>query len=461
MRKIKLAIFGCGYHARRIYLPFIKKLSDVCELVFVLDLESNREFVRNALELNDMNYIEQSYISKGDNFEINEELSVFLLDKLNNLEVDSVIISTEPTSHYEYLKFSIENNFNVLVDKPLTLKKNIVSNSLDRFPLLKDYNSLLALYKQSDNFVSCMAQRRYHPAIEKIKEELTLYYKKVNVLPSSVYIQHADGQFRSASEVEKLNYHGFNEGYGKCGHSGYHFFDLAYLYASCFGTSTDFNKVISSSTFNYADNYCKYLSSLNIDKSFKEPNIKLSGYGEVDALVSFNLENVSEFNCSIVLSLLHNSLTSRSWINSKLDLYKGNGRLRHETHIINVGPFATIYYMSYQGDHFMEEDYDGKFGKEGHSELHIFRNSELLGVDIGDYENIKFNDLRVNGVGEYSRGHQEFSRWLCFKEFIDKHNDDSIVLKSDLESHFYSVLFLDLAYASQNQLVEYNLNNYV
>lgn len=460
MKKVRLAMFGCGFHARRIYLPFIKKRIKDCELSLVVDLEENKSFVQEALSKFGLSHVPQIYLENKANFIISKHLSRKFLDIIDNLKISSCIISTEPLSHYEYLTFAIKNNLNVLVDKPLTLKKNLVRGDFDRLELIDDYKELISLLRESKSFVSCMAQRRYHPAINRIKNELLDCYKLVGVKPNSVFIQHADGQLRTPLEVKNMSYHGYKEGYGKCGHSGYHFFDLAHLYSSCFDEERNLDEVSGYSNFINADKYCQYINNSKISEDFKSNIQSIDSYGEVDAFMNYNLRRKDKSECSVSLSLLHNSLSARSWPKSNADLYKGNGRLRHETHIINVGPFMTIYYFSYQGREFLKDTYDGRIGQEGHSEVHIFRNIKLMSSEKDSYENIKFDKSGLYRINNYSRGHQEYSRWLCFGEFIDKHFNRKLKLKSSLEDHFYSVFFLNLAYKSQNKIFHTKMNQY-
>ena len=59
---------------------------------------------------------------------------------------------------------------------------------------------------------------------------------------------------------------------------------------------------------------------------------------EVDAnsIISLSVNGIPVTN--ITLNLMHNGFSRRSWLNSNMkDLYKGNGRVRHEYHNIEQG----------------------------------------------------------------------------------------------------------------------------
>ncbi|MCA9107816.1 MAG: hypothetical protein KDA83_20565, partial [Planctomycetales bacterium] len=62
-------------------------------------------------------------------------------------------------------------------------------------------------------------------------------------------------------------------------------------------------------------------------------------YGEVDvnALITLLADDTVVGHAS--LNLLHNSFSRRGWLLPAADLYKGNGRVKHEHFRIQVGPF--------------------------------------------------------------------------------------------------------------------------
>ena len=81
------------------------------------------------------------------------------------------------------------------------------------------------------------------------------------------------------------------------------------------------------------------------------------------------------------LDLQHNGFGRRTWLQPGQDLYKGNGRVRHEMYEIKSGPFQTILVNSRQSsdrhDTF-REDY-AKLGGNGHFDIEVFQNCEMLG----------------------------------------------------------------------------------
>ncbi|CAM5730741.1 hypothetical protein SMICM304S_00746 [Streptomyces microflavus] len=77
------------------------------------------------------------------------------------------------------------------------------------------------------------------------------------------------------------------------------------------------------------------------------------------------------------INLVHNGFSQRGHFTpARANLYKGNGRVRHESHTIQQGPFQAIHFHSLQtlgGDTHDGDAYG--IGSQGHVEVHVFRNS--------------------------------------------------------------------------------------
>lgn len=100
MRKIKIALVGCGRIAKQ-HLKAINKLNKKVELIYVFsrDLKKAKKYG-------------EQYNSKRYTNNINEVIT--------SKEIDLVIITTPNNTHYELSKLFIKNNKHVFVEKPLT-----------------------------------------------------------------------------------------------------------------------------------------------------------------------------------------------------------------------------------------------------------------------------------------------------------------------------------------------------
>ena len=151
------------------------------------------------------------------------------------------------------------------------------------------------------------------------------------------------------------------------------------------------------------------------------------------------------------LNLSHNGFAKRHWVTAKgRDLYKGNGRVRHEYHILEQGPFQSIHYHSYQSKEVDPEQKTGLYdvGGEYHLEIYVFRNSKMIGGKPFERFNIK--DLNINILEGKSRGHQEDARAKGFIEFIEalKGIRSREEMTSDFLSHKPAVMITSAIYQS-------------
>ena len=81
--------------------------------------------------------------------------------------INTIIISTDPLNHFQYLEWAIKNKINILTDKPLILENDIISSSQSINKLFSKTKYLIELYKNARNTdnhfqFDIMAQRRFH-----------------------------------------------------------------------------------------------------------------------------------------------------------------------------------------------------------------------------------------------------------------------------------------------------------
>jgi len=104
-------------------------------------------------------------------------------------------------------------------------------------------------------------------------------------------------------------------------------------------------------------------------------------YGEIDLSAIIRLKKGKDCIGNISINLIHNGFARRTWILPGTDLYKGNGRVKHEYYSIQQGPFQNIQIHSYQSkdkhDLNTEEDYE--LGGNNHFDIYVFRNCGMTG----------------------------------------------------------------------------------
>jgi hypothetical protein len=306
-----------------------------------------------------------------------------------------------------------------------------------------------------------MAQRRFHNTYKKMKEAIKEVYEYTNCPVTSIQSFHGDGQWRFPTEIIEQTAHPYNQGYGKCSHSGYHFFDMASWLMNGASKNPDEMEVVSScltpidfiSQYTF-DDYRKHFKNFDKHNKYteKEFNKKAKCFGEIDSFNNFTFKRNGKTITLISVNLCHNGFSQRDWVTAVgRDLYKGNGRVRHESHYILQGPFQAIVYLSYQSKEVkpeLEKDLFG-VGGEYHSDVYIFRNS-TFNSKWKCIDKFQTRDLIERKMTDKSRGHQEDARRQAVFEFVKniKTGSKEIVKNSDLTQYETSVKMMSGAYQS-------------
>lgn len=430
MAKINTLLIGVGAHAKRIYLPFMKN-HKIGKLSACLDIASQKTRVIKTLQ--ELGMIIPSYfIEKSDISDVLSSTEKRLLnDIIYKHKIDAVIISTEPLSHLKYAKWALDNNLHILLDKPISTEVNVSTNTNKAKKIFSDYLKLLKKYKeklQEKNLVfSIQAQRRFHIGFRVVRKKIIEMAKLSNCPVTFIQVFHSDGQWTFPGEFIEQTYHPYNQGYGKMSHSGFHGLDIAiWLIEASLKINKKWNNFSLWTTFirpqdvltqfNKND-YLNIFPNMEWNPKIRENLNKITG--EVDAFTQISLKYNKEIITNINCNSLHNSFSRCGWFNSTgRDLYKGNGRIRQESYIIEQGPFQSIIINSFQSNEVKESDVDlYDVGGEFHFDVHIFRNTSLF-PSLKTYEFINMKSLTSIADHGYSRGHQEDARRNCVNDFF-------------------------------------------
>jgi hypothetical protein len=477
MKMKKIIIIGVGRHAKRIHIPFLEKLrlSSEVDITAVIDLENNRYILDSFLK--NYGFMNTKYISvTKNNFTKNNELKKNIREKITKeidaLNIDVAIISCDDKYHETYIKICLEKNIHILMEKPLFTEDYASTNVSKAKKIIKKYKNIANLYKKALEKnkalqFSIISQRRYHPAFDLIKNEIKYIFDKTNCPITHSKFYHSDGQWRMPNELLNESYHGYNQGYGKCSHSGYHFFDILAQSINIITGDKKPNLVCAEATFvrpndileqNNIDDFKKHFKDFK-SLPCKQLKKKMKNYGEIDANIHYNFIKNNKIISFSDMMLVHNGFSNRSWFNSKNDLYKGNGRLRHENHTFCQGPFQTIHFHSYQSDETKNKKlkYSKKVGGELHFEVHIFRNKKILKTTKPQFEKLTFDSFKLPKDNIFApRGHQEYSKILCLTDFF-KSLGKKKMTKSNYLDHYHSNLLYALSYISASK--EFNHEN--
>lgn len=466
-----ILLIGLGYHAKRIYFPILQELQEkkTINQIFAVDLKSQEKIIRDyLLEKKNLN-VQLLFFDKPQNDKLDKSTERELNSIIKKNKISGVVISTEPLAHMVYARWALKNRLSVLMDKPVSTYKWIIRNEKYGKQLIADYNELIQLYKKAkkDNpqiVFALMAQRRSHPLFIKMKEKIKEIYKLTNCPVTSIQAYHCDGQWRFPTEIIDQDYHPYNQGYGVASHSGYHIFDMVSWLME--GSDKDPDKMEVVSNFSTPVDLLSQYTFNDYRRDFKEFDKynkyspedfikKAKDFGEVDCFSNFVFKRNGKAITLANINMSHNGFSQRNWpVATGRDLYKGNGRVRHESYSILQGPFQAITYLSYQSkevDPNLQKDIF-KVGGEYHAEVYVFRNS-AFNPKWECVENFNVKDFIERSMKDKSRGHQEEARREAVVGFVNNllTGSQEITKHLDLIQHERSVKMVSGIYQSMSR----------
>lgn len=447
-----IMLIGLGPHAKRIYMNLFNKYKIVPKII--VDLASKKNEIIKYLEENDLRNIELFLIEdiNKDVLELSDRIKKELIQKMHEKTIKYAIISTEPKSHFAYAKFLLENNINILMDKPITAPTEVNNNLNKALSIKKEYEFLCEMYKLKKESISfkIQCQRRFHEGYIFVKKLLEETVREYNIPVTYIDIYHNDGMWNMPSEFIDRENHPYKYGYGKLFHSGYHFIDLlSWLLEVNKGVKgknidnvqmyVSTNRPIDFFTvFNNYD-YKKILKTNRFEKVLNKVN-EFENFGEIDfhSIMNFKYKDKLITNCS--LNLMQSGFSKRAWCDLPKDTYKSNGRVRHERVNIQVGPLMNIQIHSYQAYEIKEREKirNNNVGSVEHFDIYVFRNNELIGGKAFEFLDIATLSDKDK---KYFLGYNEKARENCFINFL-LNIDDS----SDLLEHRLSIDIIEKAY---------------
>lgn len=467
-KDIRLLLIGFGPHARRIYYPLLERHADDphLRLCASVDLLSEKDKIESYLIERRVQPVRYYY--EGD-IPGSDEISCQVQDFLNKIifchKINGVIIASEPLTHLSLAKWALAEGLSVLMDKPISTYYGVSTSVKNACKIVRDFYLLSEIYRNKklthpQLVFSLMAQRRYQTSFVLIKEKIRECFEKTNCPVTNVQSFHSDGQWRMPDEIVKQHYHPYNQGYGKCSHSGYHYFDLVpyilqaglgndkfYDNIDVFASAVRPNDVLEQFTLK---DYARLFGQQHFNKHnhYSQQQFKniCREYGEIDCCSHIAFKKADAIITSASLSLSHNGYSRRNWITaSGRDLYKGNGRVGHESHIFQQGPFQSLHFHSYKSDETCDNpSVKSEVGFKEHVDIYIFRNEKILGGK--HIERFNIQDL----IKKEEQGIKGKAKARAFYEFIAGMRGEitSEKMLSDLNDHEMGTLLMSAVYQS-------------
>jgi predicted dehydrogenase len=464
----RVILIGCGPHAKRVYLPALQILFNL-ELMLVVDLIDQRDKVIAATS----EYFAPNYYFVEPFSHVIPDIHLLYLSRfVAEHNITGVIIATEPLAHRAYAEWALTNGLNILMDKPVSTRTDATSNMKSAEGILEDYMELLDQYQQlqltKETVFIINSQRRFHKGFQLVNKLIRDVALQTNCPVTFIQAYHSDGQWRLPHEIITQSYHPYCTGYGKASHSGYHIFDTIYqIYnaAQLFDKEADCMEIMASfiqpNGFYNQINQKDYLSLFGEDykklNRWSDEELKQlsSDFGEIDlsAIVTLKKDAYAVANFSI--NLIHNGFAGRTWSRPGEDLYKGNGRIKHESYHIQQGPFQNIQIHSYQAydNHDTIQGPENQLGGKNHFDIYVFRNPiidplrnqpEVYHLNELIDETDVLNGSRLSMESVKFKVVQQFANYLLGK--IDK-----VDVLSQIEDHHVPVQIMSSIYRSHVQ----------
>lgn len=469
MKTPNIMLIGCGPHAKRVYVPKLKEIESNfgIKLKAVVELKEKQEdilpFVSKYFE--NVNYI---FVDKFEE-KFKQSLPDELENRLNSIiaeeNINSVIIATDPLNHMQYALWALKHNLHILMDKPISTYDNISNNVEQAEQLKRDYELLVENYSADKAFI-VNAQRRFLPQFQIVQDFVNEIANKYGMPITSMQSTHSDGQWRLPEEVLKFKYHPLL-GWGKVSHSGYHFIDMAskMVKDSFKEASKSFDEISVYSKFIRPSGVLLQQNQRDLEKIFGDKYKQFDSRTDEELLKIYKGKNEAEVDANsiislsyngipvtnITLNLMHNGFSRRSWLNSNMkDLYKGNGRVRHEYHNIEQGCLQNIQIHSYQSKdkHDTNNERDFEIGGNNHYDIYVFKNSEIVGGQT--LQIIKGKDIAERYFLDKTRIMNELARHEALKQFLEVivGKRKAKETKSNILDHKMSVELMSLIYKS-------------
>ncbi|MER6399307.1 Gfo/Idh/MocA family oxidoreductase [Kitasatospora sp. NPDC001603] len=382
--------------------------------------------------------------------------------------IGAVMVATEPSVHLPYALWAIGQSLPVLLDKPLTVHPGASTDPAAAQAIADDFDTLLDAYRTAQRrdprmVVSVLSQRRWHPAFRQVRELIGEVAEATNCPVTSIQSSHGDGQWRLPDELVDLAYHGYTNGYGKAAHSGYHHFDTVPWWLAAGerpGKELDEIEVHAACTrpsdfltqLTVADHE-RLLPGFADRNPYTEPDLYrlTAGFGEVDVFLNVAYRSRGRTLALGSHSLAHTSFSQRGNLHPVPGaLYKGNGRIGQESHIIQQGPFQALHLHVLQTLHADGGGVDRRAaGGADHIELHVFRN-DRLGLGWERHRMLGFDDLTRDSTGGAVQPTQRSARTCAVTEFLSYLADRTprAEMASDLADHRRPARLMAAAYLS-------------
>ena len=392
--KRNLIIIGLGPHAQACQYYFLETMyrkGMPIRVRLLVELQDRAEDVENFLQ-NKSLQPDQLFglpVEDRNSPTIHPKLLEFV-EKIKHT-VDGVLVCTEPKAHKKYILWALQNNIDVLSDKPLTAP---LINEQGFEQVWQDYQDIETALSKSKARLCLLTNKRVHKAYQEVYNQVRDFVTQYQMPITQIEMSEGGGVWAFPTEFESRENHPYKYGYGVLLHTGFHYVDLVLHYQSinhliglqedkinvhAFG-STPYDAVHQISQKVYEkmfpkENFSSVFASLPLEK-YKQ-------YGIVDLLSTLQFEKDGAVITQATLNMLQNTLSSRCKSQTPQNPYLQLGRLTQNYISVSCGPLFNVKLSFFQPDKVPDGTYDTYI-------VETLRNTALVGGK--SYERKEFED---------------------------------------------------------------------
>lgn len=472
-QNVCIGLIGLGSHAAKAYVPLLREHPNV-RVPVVVDVDVAERRVAECLaSFRSGSFCPDLILVPPFAGEMPPAVAQRLDAEILRCGINAVIISTEPECHGAYLRWAIDRRLHILVDKPILGCANATISPVAARGLRDEFADLVDRARRSPHvLVSVAAQRRWHLMFQIVEDLVVEAAERFGCPVTGIQSSHADGQLRLPHELGTIAYHGYVNGFGKLFHSGYHEIDLQarLIESAARRAGVTYDSMTTMAMTVRPRGFLRQLRRETWEGIFgREPYGELcpsddeallnayKDFGELDvtATTGFTIEGDSALLATV--DLKHNSFSRRAWAVAAQDLYKGNGRVKHEQHTIYQGPFQTVSVVSWQAKDKHDQNTARDFvpGGNSHLTITVFRNAGMWPSGTAPMQIIDAGEVASAAGLSASRLMMSHAKDAMLVNFIDnvtgaRHIDDN---PSSLLTHDLSMSMLcAIAESSSTQL---------
>ena len=342
-KKVNIAIIGgSGYWSDRNHNKNILELKDelTIQLTAIVDPIDPRTVNINNNTIKLCTIDNTVWINPKD-FKNTDEIIKNLKEKL---DVNLVIIASNPCAHFEYGISCLKYGINVICDKPIISNYNASTSIAAASHIREQYNELLEAYyrarRQYPNLMfHSILRRRSLESFTKVANELNKVYKKTKAGINNMTMLINGGVCKLPAELSNPGAHGYLDGVGSLSHSAYHYIDaIAWFVSIAPGKTVEIvpklNYITRINDYLDSETYTSIVSIINASQdSLLKPKLSKETLGcELNVGFTFIMNNKENIQVGII-SLLFNHISFTTRINNydksvrEPGDHKGGGRM--------------------------------------------------------------------------------------------------------------------------------------